>query len=134
MAVDTTFNFCPKSLVPETLHREAPTVMTMGGWTFSAKPTTPHQKKFRVMLHGLRWYLNNDGTYDATTEVTTNAKALEEFYEAHETWRPFNWVHPHLGSIVCRFAAPVNIGAAISNSGGFLDPVEITLIHHNPGY
>lgn len=130
-----TFNFCPNSLVPATLPRENTSYMSMNGWTFSSRPTTPYQKKFRVKLFGLRWYLNSaTGLFDNTTDPTLNAKALEEFYERHETWSPFNWTHPHLGPIVCRFANPVTVPEATVNSGGLIEPVEITLIHHNPGY
>lgn len=134
MALET-FNFCPNSLVPETLPREVPSVLTMNGWTFTSRPTTPHQRKFRVKLFGLRWFLDDiDDTYDDDTLPTINARALEEFYARHETWAPFNWTHPHLGPLVVRFAAPVTVPAATANSGGLLEPLEITLIHHNPGY
>lgn len=129
-----TFNFCPDSLVPETLPRDPAQVLSMNGWTFSARPTTPHQRKFRVKLYGLKWFLETDGTYDSTTSPEINAKALEDFYALHETWAPFNWTHPHLGTLVVRFAAPVIVPAGSVNSGGLIEPLEITLIHHDPGY
>lgn len=129
-----TFNFCPNSLVPKTIPRETPQVMSMNGWTFTAKPTTPHAHKFSVKLYGLKWILNSNGTFNTILEPTVNARALEEFYDRHETWQPFLWNHPHFGARLVRFAAPVNIPEGQTNGGGQIDPVEITLIEHDPGY
>ena len=130
-----TFNFCPNGLVPVTVPREAQQVLSMGGWAFSAKPNVPYQRKFKVVLHGLRWYVNpTTGLYDSTTNPSINARALELFYEDHETWNPFTWVHPHLGSMTCRFSDTVSVPEGIPNSNGLLNPLEITLIHHNPGF
>jgi hypothetical protein len=129
-----TFNFCPNGQVPETLPRELTSAMTMNGWTFVSKPTTPYVRKFRVKLHGLRWFLNTNGLYDVASSQDVNAKLLEEFYERHETWNPFNWVHPHRGTMLVRFASPVIVPAALPASGGFIEPVEVNFVHHNPGY
>ena len=129
-----TFNFCPTTLVPEVLPPEPIGVMSMNGWAFSAKPNVPYQKSFKVTLHGLIWYLNSDGTFDRLTDRKHNARALEEFYELHGTWDSFDWYHPHLGALQVRFKAAVTIPAAIPNSGGLCNPLEITLIHNNPGY
>jgi hypothetical protein len=128
------FSFAPNSQVAETLPPDPVQTMSMNGWTFSAKPITPFQKKFKVTLHGMRWYLLSDGLYDSTTAPTMNARALELFYEANGTWDNFTYLHPHLGSLTCRFAAAVTVPAAIPNSGGLIGPLEVTLVHHNPGY
>lgn len=132
----STFNFCPNTLVPETLPPENAGVVSMNGWTFSGKPTVPYQRKFKVTLHGLKWFLNNStGIYDNTTSPTLNAKALEEFYQAHGTWDPFNWQHPHIsGTMLVRFDTPLTVPAAKPNSGGLIDPLELTFIHHDPSY
>lgn len=129
-----TFDFCPTSQVPEIIPPEPVQGITMNGWNFSAKPTVPYQKKFRVMLHGLRWYLQSNGLFDTTTDLTHNARVLELFYEQNGTWDSFTWAHQHLGSLTVRFAAPVVVPAALPNSGGLIDPVEITLVHHDPAY
>jgi hypothetical protein len=130
------FSFCPGRNVPETLPREAPqSTMSMGGWQFSARPTTPYQKKIKLTLHGLRWYLNSaTGLYDFTTNPTFNARNLEMFYERHETWLPFTLPHQHFGDMLVRFAAPLTVPRGEVNAGGFIAPVEATFIHHNPGY
>lgn len=129
-----TFDFCPNGTVPELLPPESPNVVTMNGWTFSAKPSIPYQRKFRLTLHGLRWYLQSNGMFDETTAPTLNARRLEKFYETNGTWDNFQWTHPHLGLLTCRFASPVSLPAGLPNSNGLLPAVEVTLIHHNPGY
>lgn len=132
-----TFDFCPNRYVPETLPREGgASTVSMNGWQFSAKPNTPYQRRFKITLHGLRWYLNGSGYYDNTTNPTFNAKRLEEFYERNETWQSFLFQHQHIGPtpFECRFLNPVAVPAGLANSGGFLAPLEIQLIHHNPSY
>lgn len=129
------FNFCPTSQVPETLPRELDTVLTMNGWQFTAKPTTPYQRKFRLKLFGLRWILDPvSGLYDSLTTPEINARTLELFYERHEMWLPFDWTHQHLGLMSCRFAAPIVVPAAPQGNNGLIEPLEVTLIHHNPGF
>jgi len=130
------FDFCPDRNVPETLPRDAPqSTMSTGGWQFSSRPTTPYQRKIKLTLYGLRWYLDSTtGRYDYTTNAKFNARALERFYEAHETWSPFTLPHQHFGDMTVRFASPLTVPAAIANSGGFIAPVEVNFIHHNPGY
>jgi hypothetical protein len=130
------FDFCPKSLVPVTIPREQQSVVTMNGWQFTSKPTTPYVRRFKVTLHGLRWILNAaTGLYDAATTPTINAKALEDFYKAHEQWNSFTWQHPHISApLTLRFAAPLTVPEALPNSGGWLGPLEVMFIEHNPGY
>lgn len=130
-----TFNFCPESQVAETLPPEPVQGVSMNGWQFSARPSIPYQRKFKLTLHGLRWFLNANGTYDETTSATSNARVLEKFYQTNGTWDTFTWAHPHLGvTLTCRFASPVTVPAALVNSNGILEPLEITLVEHNPGY
>ena len=128
------FDFCAGSLVPELLPPDPVGVLSLNGWAFAVKPSVPYQKSFRVTLHGLQWFLNPDGTFDRLTKRQYNARVLEEFYEAKGNWDNFSWFHPHLGSMQVRFKSSVQIPAAIFNSGGVCNPVEITLIQHNPGY
>jgi len=131
------FDFCKDSLVPTTLVRDNASVMSLGGWQFTAKPTTPFQRRFKVMLHGLCWYTNsNDGRYDPYYRPRHNARRLELFYQEHEMWKPFLWVHPHLGyaPLTCRFQSPLNVPEGIENSGGLISALEVNLIEHNAGF
>ncbi|WOF44366.1 hypothetical protein KNJ79_05385 [Sphingopyxis indica] len=127
-------NICPNTLVPVTIPPEPVTGVSMNGWAFTSKPAVPYQRKFRVTLHGLRWYLDGAGLYNAGTDPTRNARALELFYQAHGNWKSFLWLHPHIGQLEVRFSAPVSVPEGIPNSGGLIKAFEINLIEHNPGF
>lgn len=122
------FTFCPNSQVPRLMPRETSNTVTLNGWTFSARPISPMQRKFEVKVHGLRWYLNSDGTFDTTTDPTHNARLLELFYQDHEMWNTFTWNHPHLGALNVRFASPLSIPPGRENSGGLIDAFDMTLV------
>lgn len=129
-----TFDFCPNSLVPETLPPDVQPLVSMNGWTFASKPSVPYAKRFKVTLHGLRWYLQTNGLFDVATDPTRNARRLEQFYETNGTWDKFTWVHPHFGSMNVRFASPVSVPMGIANSNGLVSAFEINLLHHDPAY
>lgn len=130
-----TFNFSPGRLVPETMPPEPMTGMTMNGWSFSSRPNVPYQRRFRLKLYGLRWYLDPvTDFYDATINPNFNANNLEQFYSRHQTWNPFSFTHPHLGALTVRFAQAVQVPPSPEGSNGWLEAVEVMMIHHNPGY
>jgi len=109
--------------------------VSMNGWNFSSKPNIPYQRRFKIKLHGLRWYTDpTTDLYDETINPNFNARALETFYARHEAWNPFLFNHQHIGQLTCRFGSAVSVPAAPPQSGGWLDVVEVMLIHHNPGY
>ena len=131
-----TFGFCPDGRVPTTLPPDVGNGFTSNtGWNFSARPTAPYQRRFKVKLYGLRWHIDEaTGLYDVDETPNVNARVLEIFYAQHQTWRPFAFDHPHLGPMTCRFATPVQVPEGVENGGGHIDAVEVTLIEHNPGY
>lgn len=131
------FNFCPDSQVPETLTRENTSVMSLGGWQFTARPTTPFQRRFKLTLHGLRWFLDErNDAYDEVTDPKLNARLLELFYQEHEMWKPFEWFHPHIPykPLACRFQSPLNVPAALENSDGLIGALEVNFVEHNAGF
>lgn len=132
------FDFCLNSRVVTNIPREGGgTTMSSNGWQHSSRPATPYQQQFKVMLHGLRWYLDpQTDFYDPFTDPEHNARRLELFYQEHEKWKPFKFQHPHLGyqPIECRFAAAVSVPAGMETGHGLLEPLEILLIHHNPEF
>src|SRR3546814_20462006 len=107
MALET-FNFCPNSLVPETVPPEPTSVMSMNGWDFSQKPSVPYRRKFKVALHGMNWYLLANGLYDEVTDPTHNARLLAKFSQRHQLHAEFNWGHPHIVPLIVKFAAAVD--------------------------
>ncbi|WP_156930375.1 hypothetical protein [Sphingomonas jaspsi] len=108
--------------------------VSFNGWQFSSRPTVPYQKVFVLKLQGMRWYLQDNGMFNMSVDPHFNARRLELFYEENGTWDNFDFPHPHLGMLRCRFKEPVEIPAAVPNSNGFIDAFEITLVHHNPGF
>ena len=129
-----TFAFCPNTLVPETIPPEPVAGVSMNGWEFSSRPAVPYRRKFKVTLHGLTWYLTSGGLYDTVPDPGHNARRLEIFYQQHERWREFLWHHPHIGELAVKFAAPVNVPAGISNSGGLIAALEVQFIESQPGH
>jgi hypothetical protein len=121
-------------MVPRTKPPQASQVMSMNGWPFTSKPKVPYQKSFAVKLQGMYWYLKSNGYFDVSTNPRYNARRLELFYERHGVWKPFDFPHPHLGLLRCRFSQPLEIPEAIANSGGLVDAFDVNLVHHDPGY
>lgn len=129
------FDFAPSRQVVTEIAPDEISAVSFRGWEFTAKPSEPYRPKFKVILHGMRWYLNTGGTaFDTTTNPTFNAARLRAFYIANRQWDTFSWVHETLGTLTVRFAGPVNIPEALPNSGGLLAPFEVMLIQQNPGY
>lgn len=130
-----TFDFCLGTRVVEEIPPEETTVVSFRGWDFTSRPNTPYRAKFRVMLYGLRWYLNGAGTaFDVTTDPTHNAGRLRDFYIANRQWDTFTFAHETLGNLTVRFTAPAVPPASLPRAGGLIAPFEVTLVHHNPGY
>lgn len=126
-----TFDFCPNSRVIEELAPDEPGVTDMNGWTFAPKAKTPYRPQFKVTLHGLRWRMGTNAL-DITTGPETNAGRLRNFYVQNRMSGRFTLQHEYLGLITCRFAKPVSIPAAITNSNGLVDAFEVMLEWHNP--
>lgn len=127
------FDFCPNSHVAEELPPEEQKATSMNGWDFTSRPTTPYRAKFRLTLEGLRWRMSGS-SLDVTTDPTMNAGRLLNFYKTNRSYGIFTYQHEYLGLINCRFAEAVVIPKAIQNSAGLIGPLEITLLHHNPGF
>jgi len=129
------FDFAPGKHSAQELPPEEPSVTSFNGWEFTARPSVPYRRKFRLKLAGLKWRLNAAGTaLDVTTDPTMNAGRLASFYRDHRTWNTFLYPHEYLGTILCRFATPLEIPLGTQNSGGTVPEFEAMLVHHNPGY
>lgn len=129
-----TWDFCLKTLVVENLPPQQGGGMSMNGWSFSSKPNVPYQYIFKVTVQDLRWYLQSNGLYDNTTDTTRNARRFEEFVRTNGNWDAFDFPHPHLGTIKCKFKNLPAVPKAIPNSGGLIDAFEVELIHDNPAF
>lgn len=127
------FDFCPNTRVVEEVSPEEISPIKFNGWESTIRPTEPYQRTFKVTLEGLRWYLGPKAL-DEATNPEINVGRLLSFYRRHRQYKPFWLHHEYLGPIQCRFKSAVNVQKALPNSGGLVDQVEITMIHHNPRY
>jgi len=128
------FSFCPGMQVPVTLPPEPIRTTSLNGWDFSAKPSVPYRRKFKVKMYGLTWYLQPNGLYDITTNQNFNAHRLELFYRDHQTFQPFVWTHSHIGNLVVSFDVPLQVPEAEPNSGGLIEMLEVQFIEHSPSF
>lgn len=129
------FDFAPNSHVAEEIPPEEQDAMSMNGWEFTAKPSIPYRRKFRLVMSGMHWRMNKVQTgLDLANDPQTNAGRLMSFWLTHRKHTPFTYNHEYLGPITVRFADPVQIPKAIPNSAGLIPDFEVMLIHHNPGY
>lgn len=129
------FDFCSTSRVIEEMPPEEPSMASMNGWDFTAKPKIPYRREFKVRLDGMTWYLNDAANaLDITTDPTHNAGKLLDFYKAHRMWDSFLFNHEYAGQIRVRFSKPVMIPAGLPDTGGYLDSLEVNLLEHSPSF
>jgi hypothetical protein len=101
------------------------------GYTFSVKPQGPLQRTFKLNFKGgMRWFVNLDGTINATTQPTMNMKRLVDFYEAHLTWKTFVYPHPVFGNVLVKFDpdSPFNVPEPLSGGSGQTESFTLQLI------
>lgn len=128
------FDFCLDRRVAETMPPEEPAIKDFTGWDYAPTPSLPYRRKFKISLEGLRWYFLENGQIDLVTDASHNAGALEAFYTLHRQHKPFNYLHEWMGTMELRFNSPVMVPKAMPNSGGLIEGLELTAIHHNPTY
>ena len=129
------FDFCEESRVAEMIAPQEPEVKDFNGWVYNPTPTLPFRPTFKVTLEGLRWYLKPCGSrLDLITDRNRNAGRLQDFYRRHRQHVPFDFEHEYMGTIEVRFASPVNVPKGIKDSGGLIEPLELTMILHNATY
>jgi hypothetical protein len=108
------------------------------GYSFASKPRGPDQIIFHLEVQGLCWWTNVLNVIDRTTFPNTNAAHLQDFYEFHRLYEPFEYVHPSRGLVTVRFSKPLpafrGIKAAIverpdlGRRGHAIEPVQIDLV------
>ena len=130
-----TFDFCTESRVAEKISPDEPEVKDFNGWIYHPTPVLPYRPSYKITIEGMQWYLNGTGdALDAVTDPEHNAGRLEAFYLTHRMHKPFDYVHEYLGTIELTFAEPLNIPKGMVNSGGAIEPIEFTALHHNVDY
>lgn len=97
-------------------------------YMFAAPPTAPDQRIFRLTLVGMQYFVNSNNTINTTTSPERNMAVLEAFYLAHKLYQSFDFNHPVLGLIVCKFNRPLEIPEGISGGNGIIESVEVELV------
>jgi hypothetical protein len=98
-------------------------------YEFAPKPNAPMQRTFILSFTAMVLYPvpGSPDVVSATVNATKNMRALEVFYEAHETWDPFTYPHPVLGNVVVKFAQPLASPKPIEGGMGATEGFEIQL-------
>lgn len=125
------FNF-PYHAPPEGTPEEGSKRVTLtGGFIFSTKPIGPIIRVYKLNFPILGYFYLPDGSVDLEGVVTPefNVRALEKFYDAHETWKPFIYPHPVKGDIKVVFEAPFTT-PTVSGNTGKVKNLELSLREH----
>lgn len=121
-----TFNFPKHTLSVK--YPESSAKMTFGkGYEFATKPKGPDQVSYTLAFRGMFFFLNGDGTFDATSQPTINMATLEQFYTRHRLYEKFIYPHPALGNLVMRFDTPLEYKIQ-ENGNGAVEPFTLTLL------
>lgn len=80
------------------------------GYSFIAKPRSPMLKEFTLTFTGFRYYFNDEGEIDYTTnKYKDNVAALCSFYEDHGTWDTFIYPDEQFKNVKVRFSEPMEV-------------------------
>lgn len=123
-----TFDF-PYHNTPETIWPESSTRVQFGNsYVFTAPPSAPDQRIFRLFFPALKYYTDSGGAVDATIEPQLNLQALINFYEEHHLWKPFTYPHPVFGNVEVRFNKPLQVPQGKAGGGGVVEGISLEFI------
>lgn len=97
-------------------------------YTYTAPPMAADQRIFRLTLAGMQYFVNANGTINTTTETNRNMAVLEAFYNEHKLYLAFDFNHPVLGAMTCKFNRPLEIPNGIPGGNGVLESFEVELM------
>lgn len=114
----------------ETHYPESSVRIQLGrSWTFTAPPDAPDQRIFVLTLSGMKYYIDDDGDLDLTTNASiNNLGVLEAFYQSVRTWDKFHLVHPIYGTLVVQFNKPLVIARGTTAGLGVVDDITVELL------
>lgn len=96
-------------------------------YEFRAAPDAPDQITYTLSMTGMRYYTNENGTFNRTINPQTNILTLWDFYVTHKMHLPFVYPHPVDGNLNVRFKAPLKRPTAIRGGKGIIPDFEIQL-------
>lgn len=112
-----------------TKYPESGTRIQLGGsYMFTAPPAAPDQRIFTLTLTGMQYFVNTNGTINTTLNISRNMAVLEQFYNDHKTYLTFDFNHPVLGVVKCKFNRPLEIPKGIPGGNGVLEAFDVELV------
>lgn len=97
-------------------------------YTFAAGPTSPDQRVFTLSLAGMQYFVDDLGAIDLSQEPGRNMAVLEAFYNTHKLHLTFDFNHPVLGLVQCKFNRPLDVPEGVPGGGGVVNDVSVELI------
>jgi hypothetical protein len=111
------FNF-PHHQVQHSYPKRNSQVDLGGGWTHTIKPNSPPARTFKLSFNAMKYFLDDDGLVSELIKPEINLLALEKFYQAHETYKAFEYEHYLHGVLVVMFSAPFETPKLLKEGNG----------------
>lgn len=102
-----------------------------GSYQFSAPPSAPDQRIFKLKFAALKYFLIN-GNIDRASIPEINLGRLEEFYDLHKLHATFTYPHPVYGEVSVSFNKPLIIPEGTKGGNGIVENIEVEFIER-PG-
>lgn len=122
-----TFDF-PYHKVRTTYPASTTRVQMGNSWEFVSAPKAPDQRTFELIFRGMQYFVKSNGEIDRTVNTQRNMALLEDFYQEHQQWKSFYYVHPVHGTVTVRFMDPLDIPAGIDGGSGVVEEFQIKFI------
>lgn len=124
----TTFNF-PMHKVSTRYLPNGTTLQFGNAYAFTSKPDAPDQREFTLYFTGFKYFVNDDGTIDSTTNAAiNNMAALEAFIVAHGIWNPFTYPHAIYGNITVLLKTPLEIPKGVVSGSGAVEDFQLVFV------
>lgn len=114
-----------------TRYPDSTTVFQFGrSYSFAVPPPAPDQRNFLLTFPNMFYYETTPGSgvLDISFDGVNNMGNLEDFYSRHKLFQSFNWTHPAHGSLVCRFAKPIEVPEGKPGGFGALESFTVELV------
>ncbi|WP_181176982.1 MULTISPECIES: hypothetical protein [unclassified Mesorhizobium] len=122
-----TFDF-PFHTVADEYPQSSTVIQFGGGYQFATKPNGPDQITFKLAFKAMWFFESSPGVVDAVREPQRNMQCLQDFYEAHRLYEPFNYPHPRRGLVKVRFSKPLQVPKGVEKGNGQTEQVNVEFI------
>lgn len=112
-----------------TAYPEGTRIQLGKSYIFAAQPTAPDQRVITLYFNAMYYFCDPlTGAMNDSVQPKLNFWRLEKFYQAHQTWRNFQYVHPVYGMLVCKFNKPLQTPKPVDNHGGLLESFSVEFL------